>query len=377
MDPARHARAVEKIARLSGQSGDLVSLWRESTAVIAGEIPYFWTPCWFTLDPASLLITSHFHEGLAEFPDDWLADEYYGEDLHRLSEVASSSIGISTLHEATGGDPSGTRRWQQNMEMGGDQELIAGLRTRSGEVWGALGLYREPDRPIFDAAEKRFVMAITTHLADGARRALMVGEATDPEGPNAPGLIVLNEQWEIESSTPGVDEWLADFPDANQTAGQLPAAVQAVAGQAMRSFQHPDQRNEIAVSRVLSRSGTWMVLHGAPLLTGTERRVAIIVEPAHPALIYPLLMSAYGFTERERDVTRLVLEGHSTQQIAESLFVSTNTVQQHLKSIFDKTGVRSRRDLVGKIFYTHYEPRFRDNEKRVDAGKPLRGGPSR
>jgi DNA-binding CsgD family transcriptional regulator len=57
-------------------------------------------------------------------------------------------------------------------------------------------------------------------------------------------------------------------------------------------------------------------------------------------------MSAYGLTERERDVTRLILQGGSTSQIAEQLVVSEHTVQQHLKSIFDKTGVRSRRDLV-------------------------------
>jgi hypothetical protein len=38
--------------------------------------------------------------------------------------------------------------------------------------------------------------------------------------------------------------------------------------------------------------------------------------------------------------------------------------------------VHSRRDLVGKIFYSHYEPRFRDNEQRVAAGRPMRGGPA-
>ena len=47
-----------------------------------------------------------------------------------------------------------------------------------------------------------------------------------------------------------------------------------------------------------------------------EKRVAVIIEPAHPARILPLLMAAYGLTERERDVTALVLQGSSTAQIA-------------------------------------------------------------
>jgi len=101
----------------------------------------------------------------------------------------------------------------------------------------------------------------------------------------------------------------------------------------------------------------------------------VIVEPAHPARIGPLLMSAYGLTNREQDVTRLVLQGESTAAIADRLVVSVHTVQQHLKSVFEKIGVRSRRDLVGKVFFSYYEPRLRDNESRVTQRKPLRGGP--
>ena len=118
-----------------------------------------------------------------------------------------------------------------------------------------------------------------------------------------------------------------------------------------------------------------MVLHGAALVAGTGRRVAVIMERAHPSRITSLLMAAYGLTEREQDVTRLVLRGEPTGRIARDLFVSPHTVQQHLKSVFDKTGVRSRRELVGKVFFAHYEPRLRDNERRTAEGRPLRGGP--
>jgi DNA-binding CsgD family transcriptional regulator len=368
-------RAVDKIAQLASQPCDLVTFWQSSTEVIGRVVPYYWTPCWYTLDPASLLITSHFHDGMPQFPAEWLAEEYYDDDVNKLADVARSDTGVCTLYEATDGHPSDSPRWHRNMTMGGDQELIARLRARSGEVWGALGLYREPGQPSFDDADKRFLRAVAPHLAEGARRALLVGEATAPEGPDAPGLLILTDRWEIDSTTPGTGRWLSELPDGDWGAGRLPSAVLSLAGRALRTSANPGQPGEIAVSRVLSRTGIWVILHGACLASDGARRVAIIVEPAHPARIYPLLMSAYGLTERERDVTRLILQGSSTVQIAQELVVSAHTVQQHLKSIFEKTGVRSRRDLVAKIFFAHYEPRFRDNEHRTVGDKPVRGGP--
>ena len=368
-------RAADKISRLAKQSLDLVSFWKESSEVVASAVPYYWTPCWYTLDPASLLVTSHFHDGLPEIPEQWLADEYYREDVNKLVDVARSTRGISTLHEATGGDPTLSPRWHQNMAYGGDQEMIAGLRTKSGEVWGALGLYREAGQPLFGAEELEFVRTVAPSLAEGARRALLVAEAMDPEGPVAPGLIVLSDRWEVESTTPGVERWLGDLPDGDWDRGKLPSSVLSVAGRALRTAERPDEPGEIAVGRVLARSGNWVVLHGVCLVGDGTRRIAVIVEPAHPARISPLLMAAYGLTEREQEVTRLVLQGNSTVEIAQQLVVSGHTVQQHLKSVFDKTGVRSRRDLVGKVFFSHYEPRVRDNERRAIDTKPLRGGP--
>lgn len=368
-------RAKDRIIQLARQGLDLVTFWRESSEAVASAVSYYWAPCWYTLDPASLLVTSHFHEGVPEIPNEWLAHEYYGDDINKLADVALSERGISTLHEATGGDPARSPRWHENIAYGGDQEMIAALRTQTGEVWGAVGLYREVGQPLFDREELKFIQAVAPHLAEGARRALLVGEAKDPEGPSAPGLLVLSDDWDVESTTPGVERWLSELPDGDWKAGKLPSSVLSVAGRAMRTAEHPDEPGEIAVSRVLSRSGTWVVLHGTSLVATGSRRVAVIIEPAHPARISSLLMSAYGLTEREQDVTRLVLQGSSTAQIAERLVVSAHTVQEHLKSVFDKSGVRSRRDLVGKVFFSHYEPRVRDNERRVIEDKPLRGGP--
>ena len=369
------ARAADRITRLVSQPRDVVALWREASPIIAKAVPHYWTPCWYTLDPESLLITSHFHEGLAAFPAEWLAEEYRGDDVNRLSDIMRSPHGIRTLHEATGGNPRDSPRWWRNMTVGGDQEMIAVLRDRSGHVWGSLGLYREPGRPMFDEQDVRFVRAVVPRLADGVRRALLVGQAVEAARPDAPGLLVLTDRWEVESTTPGAEHWLPLLPDGDWSAGRLPSAVLSLAGQVLGDAEAGHRAGDVAVARVRSRTGTWVVLHAAPLTGSGCHRVAVIVEPAHPARLDPLLMAAHGLTERERDVTRLVLQGHSTGQIADQLRISALTVQDHLKNVFDKTGVRSRRDLIATVFYHHYEPRLRDNEHRTVRDQPVRGGP--
>lgn len=363
--------AADKINTLSAQGLDMVAFWRACTPVLAEAIPHYAAPCCYTLDPDTRLVTSHFQEGLPEFPPEWLAAEYAGDDVNQLVDVARSSAGISTLHDATGGEPSRSPRWQANMTYGADQEMIAAVRTRSGEAWGALGLYREADRPLFDEADKAFLRAIGPFLADGVRRGLLVGEAEDPEGPDGPGLIVLDQDWAAQSWSPAAEHWLAQLPGGDWSPGRLPPVVLAVAGRATRADVGQDART----ARVVTRSGRWLTVHGVTLASGAQAGAAVIVEPAQPARITPLLMSAYGLTEREQELTRLVLQGYSTSEIAETLVISPFTVQQHLKNVFDKTGVRSRRDLVGKVFFAHYEPRLRDNEERATVDRPLRGGP--
>jgi DNA-binding CsgD family transcriptional regulator len=261
------------------------------------------------------------------------------------------------------------------MEMGGDQEVLVSLRTRAGYAWGSLGIYREPGQPQFDRDEIQFLRVVAPALAEGAQRGLLVGEASDPEGPDAAGLVVLKDDWSVDSLTPGVERWLSELSDSEWEKSGLPPAILSVAGRALRTAQSADDPGEVALARVLSREGRWAVLHGASMVADGARRVAVIIEAGQPARISQLLMAAYGLSEREQDVTRLVLRGDSTAQISENLCVSAHTVQQHLKSVFEKTGVRSRRELAGKVFFAHYEPRFRDNERRVVAGQPVRGGP--
>jgi DNA-binding CsgD family transcriptional regulator len=115
-----------------------------------------------------------------------------------------------------------------------------------------------------------------------------------------------------------------------------------------------------ARARVRTQTGQWLILHGARLDGDLQGRVSVIIEPPRPADLAPLLVAAYGLSDREQAVTALVFQGRSTRQIARALQISPYTVQEHLTAIFDKVGVRSRGELVGQVFFRHCLPAIPD-----------------
>ncbi len=62
-----------------------------------------------------------------------------------------------------------------------------------------------------------------------------------------------------------------------------------------------------------------------------------------------LFLRAHGLTPAQERVAGLALRGLTTRQIAAELFISTNTVQEHLTGVFDRIGIRSRRELAATL----------------------------
>lgn len=76
----------------------------------------------------------------------------------------------------------------------------------------------------------------------------------------------------------------------------------------------------------------------------------VLFERARPEEIFPLIAEAYSLKTREKQVIRKILTGMSAKELAGELCISIYTVQDHLKSIFEKIGVRSRNKLVWEVF---------------------------
>src|SRR5918911_5782828 len=151
---------------------------------------------------------------------------------------------------------------------------------------------------------------------------------------------------------------MIEVPPPSVPADSKILQVVAARARALRDGQDPLEL--AARSRVQTKSGQWLLLYGTRLSGGAEGRTAVIIQPAAPHEVAPLVALAYGLSERECQVTRLCMKGQSSNQMAQTLGVSPYTVQDHLKSIFDKTGARSRGELVGQIFLEHYVPRWEE-----------------
>ena len=145
-----------------------------------------------------------------------------------------------------------------------------------------------------------------------------------------------------------------------RSALELPDAAYAVAARllALERGGHTSP-NLMPRIRLRTASGRWLVLHASRLRAeGTEGRIAVICEEARSAEIAPLISDAYGLTKREGEITQPVLRGLSTVEVSKQLHITPTTVRDHVKAMFDKVGVRSRRDLVGQVFAQHYQPRM-------------------
>ena len=132
--------------------------------------------------------------------------------------------------------------------------------------------------------------------------------------------------------------------------------MSAVATQARAVAAGPAADGRIARARVRAASGRWLVVRGSVLGDEPDARVAVMIEPARPHELAPLVADAYHLTEREREVTRLVARGLATDAIAARLYLSPWTVQDHLKAIFEKVGVTTRGELVARVFFQQRAP---------------------
>ena len=224
---AEREHARRDIARLAHRGLRVDEFARAVTRILRRVVP-FEGRCLLTVDPATLLPTGEMVEdglpsaAMVRFNEIELKEP----DFNKFVALAHAPRPAASLGGATEGELDRSLRQREVRRPNGfADELRAVLADETGS-WGALTLLREAKRPLFTPTEVRFVASLAEPLADGLRRAMVLGDATVDR--DDAGLVVLAPDNTIEMANRAADRWLGEL-DANGRCGELPIVVHSVA----------------------------------------------------------------------------------------------------------------------------------------------------
>ena len=321
--------------------------------------------CASTKDPASGFITHGMAEEMGGADDIfWSLERLYFEHHQSTRRMVDIHQSVALLSETTGGDLERSTRYLEYLRPLGLAYEMRGAFTSGGYLWGSMDLTRESGSPDFKPKEASLLRHVAPHLGNGLKMAALRMQApVEESGTDVPGVLTLDHKGSVVQYTPAAERWLRDLEDLGpgwREWNGLPRAVHTVVLSLRHALSPERDRDQESVPRLRARarSGRWLTLYGSLTEATPERRAetVIIIEPTKPEELLPFSMTAYGLSPREEELVKLVVRGLSTTRISQTLFISEHTVQNHLRSVFEKVGVRSRGELVKRLFFDNLYP---------------------
>jgi DNA-binding CsgD family transcriptional regulator len=365
MDVGLEERTFSEVKRLccAGRP-DGLALLEEVIERLQRVVP-FEAYCASTLDPASGLITHALAEEMGGVDEAAIFFErLYFEHHQSVRRMADTHQPVALLSESTGGDLERSARYVEYLRPLGLTYEMSGAFTSGGYLWGSMDLIRESGSPDFQPREANLLRRIAPHLGNGLKMAALRTQTRLVEGAtDVPGVLTVDHQGRVVQHTPEAERWLRDLEDLGPRWREwdgLPRALRTVILSLRRALSPERDRDEESVPslRARARSGRWLTLYGSLSEATPERHpeTVIIIEPTKPEELLPFSMSVYGLSPREEELAKLIVRGLSTTRISRTLFISEHTVNNHLRSVFEKVGVRSRGELVMRLFFDNLYP---------------------
>jgi DNA-binding CsgD family transcriptional regulator len=349
---------------------------------------------WLLTDPETRVGTAP----LAEVPDlaalPRLIRLKYTTTLNRWTALPRGQC--ATLAAATGGDLPSSPLWRTLLAGYGVTDVASMLFADQFGCWGFLDLWRcGGPEPRFTPVEQALLGSLTPTLT-AALRGAQAATFAEPPAPvsalDAPVVLLLSGSLELLDQTPRTDAHLRLLLPTSPGAAPVPAAAFNVAAQLLAAESGvddgpPTARAQLAGPEWISlraarlagpgQSGSQVQRDGPGRTEGTDGagqrsgagqrdgasqpgdagqpdggRIAVTVEPVAVAGRIELYGRACGLTGRERELLHRLARGADTRLLAREMRLSPHTVQDHLKSVFAKTGCGSRGVLLARALGT-------------------------
>jgi DNA-binding NarL/FixJ family response regulator len=269
----------------------------------------------------------------------------YATDTNRWTRMRTP---VARLLDATRGRPEHSLVWR-DLLAAHDVVDVASMvfRDRFG-CWAFLDLWRMGSVAPFTDRESDSLRAIASPVTAALRRAqaetFHIADAA--QAPDGPAVLVLSPDLRVRAQTPETEAYLRALVPPAADRQPIPAGAYNVGAQLLASEDGVDSHPPRA--RVHLGQGVWLTLRAARIVESdeTDPDIAVTIEPTSPNERMGLFSLAHGLTKRETEIVAACARGTDTRGLANELFVSENTIQDHFKSIFAKTRTRPRGELL-------------------------------
>jgi DNA-binding CsgD family transcriptional regulator len=364
-EPSHARRRRQDLVDRAGRGPTPAAVFAEASSRLRRLVP-FDAAAWLGTDPGTGLPTSPVRiddlDGITRSmcATHW-QQELIVDDVNLFRDLARADAPAASLR-TTAADPEQSPRYRRFLRPLGFHDELRTVRRVGDAPWGTVTLWRREGSAAFSPRETELLAGLAAPLGEALRRhARPTAVGGDPPDADRPGLLIFDADAdaEIVSVNDEAQAWLDELPSEPGVAtdhGVVPVWMLITVFRAA-AIRH-GAGDGTARTRVRTRRGRWLVCHASCLrqTDGSPGTVAVVIEPAQPAAIAPIVVEAYELTEREQQVVRLIARGVGTAEIADQLFVSRHTVRDHVKAIFAKAEVASRGELTAKLFADFYEP---------------------
>ncbi len=266
--------------------------------------------------------------------------------VNRWTTLLDPPVGL--LAGATDGDLGRSLLWRELL-CDHDVSDVATVVFRDGfGCWAFLDLWRTGGCT-FDPSESSFLQTVAPLITTALRRSLVATFQTTRPTMVVPGplVLLLAPDLQVRWHTPGTQEAFRLLVPRDDDRAPVPAGAYNVAAQLLAVEAGVDPSPPWA--RVHLGAGRWLTLRAVRLegeAPRPERDIAVTIEDTSPADRLRLFARCTGLSTREGELLQLLATGADTREVAARMHLSGHTVQDHLTSVFDKTGARSRRVLL-------------------------------
>jgi DNA-binding CsgD family transcriptional regulator len=320
----------------------------------------------------------------------------------RWTTLARTGAPVTTLFIETGGNPWQSLVWEKVLNRYEVSDVLyAGFADKYG-YWSWLDLWRTADQGHFTVEEVKFVSEVVRRVTPALRRSVAgqfasagsvpspadspddgrpivsgpsnvsgtpkaggtaqsgatanAGGTTQAGGtPDLPqqGVLTLSEDMAVLGGTVSINEWLKLLQPGPSPYQRVPAEVLNVAAQLLALEAGVDLHP--AWSRVYLGAGRWAVLRASRMgSSGPEATppLAVTIQACPPRERLDIFARSFGLTPRQRQLLELAAGGRDTVAMAKTLGISTYTVQDQFKQIFDACAVHSRAALLAMALGT-------------------------